>query len=601
MILDALVEKTEAHLVGQIARGYLSFREAFDEITRRAPDRFRKKDWAGAHQDVVDRIEIYKQKVDRCVSTLQGWRENEPRPPSVEAAVKDAFLRRIETRPDTELAKTFFNSVIRRVLSTVGVNPDAEFVDEDFGVLGGSRESCEVCSSFPARETIGETLRNLLESYREELRFSDLDCDVELTSAVVNTRVSTMAGRCRFLGIEALSPVFYQNQAAYIIGTILLDKGSVPLVLAVAHDKRGVYVDAVLMSEVEVSILLSFTRSYFRVLADDPRRIVRFLKGILPAKPISELYTAIGFHKHGKAELFRELQRHLNQTTEKFHVALGERGMVMAVFTMPSFDVVFKVIRDHFDYPKTTNARKVMDKYGLVFRHDRAGRLVEAQEFEHLAVDRRRFTDNLLAYLGRHARRNVHIESESVVLRHVYTERQIIPLDVYLQQAEAGAAREAVRDYGRAIKELAFTNIFPGDLFMKNFGVTRHGRVVFYDYDELCLITECRFRRIPEAREPESEMASTPWFFVDENDVFPEEFPSFLGLPGDLMAVFEKEHGELFSVEFWLQVQSDLKAGKHISLFPYARSSRLPRFPGKRPCTPPGRKRSHGASGGRPA
>ncbi len=597
--MDASVAQIEEKLVERIVRGYLSFREEFDAITRSAPDRFRRKDWTGAHQDVVDRIEIYKREVDRCVSALQAWLENGTETPLAVPAIKNAYLTRIEIRHDAELAKTFFNSVIRRVLATVGVDPDAEFVDEDFGILAGSRQGCEVCISFPARGTIGETLRNLLESYREELRFSDLDCDVELTSAVVNTRVSAMAGRCRFLGIEALAPVFYQNQAAYIIGTILLDKGSVPLVLAVLHDDRGVYVDAVLMNEEEVSILFSFTRSYFRVLAEDPRRTVRFLKGILPAKPISELYTAIGFHKHGKAELFRELQRHLNQTTEKFHIALGEKGMVMAVFTMPSFDVVFKVIRDQFDYPKTTNPGKVMEKYGLVFRHDRAGRLVEAQEFEHLAIDRRRFTDNLLAYLSRHARKNVHIESESVVLRHVYTERQIVPLDVYLHEAEPCAAREAVRDYGRAIKELAFTNIFPGDLFMKNFGVTRHGRVVFYDYDELCLITECRFRRIPEAREPESEMASAPWFFVDENDVFPEEFPSFLGLPGNLMSVFEKEHGELFSVEFWLKVQSDLEAGKHINLVPYGESSRLPHFPARRPCTPPGR-RSHRASGGRP-
>jgi isocitrate dehydrogenase kinase/phosphatase len=258
--------------------------------------------------------------------------------------------------------------------------------------------------------------------------------------------------------------------------------------------------------------------------------------------------------------------------------------MVMAVFTMPSFDVVFKVIRDRFDYPKSTNARKVMDKYGLVFRHDRAGRLVEAQEFEYLQIDRRRFTDNLLAYLTRHARRNVRVDDKWVVLRHVYTERQILPLDVYLHQAVAGAAREAVRDYGRAIKELAFTNIFAGDLFMKNFGVTRHGRVVFYDYDELCLLTECRFRRIPEAREPESELAPTPWFFVDENDVFPEEFSSFLGLPQDLMAVFEKEHGELFSVDFWRNVQSELKAGKIFNLVPYTESSRLPRFGSEPPC-----------------
>jgi len=584
-------KKKTWELADRVLEEYGSFRDAFDDITRRAADRFDHKDWSGAHGDVVERIEIYKHHVDRAVSDLTDKMAADGNGPAPDPSIKRTYLAAVENRPDAELAKTFFNSVIRRVLATVGVNPTAEFVDADFGILTGNRDGCEVCNSFPVYGTIGETLRNLLESYRKELRFSDLDCDVELTSAAVNTRISTMAGRCRFLGIEALKPVFYQNQAAYIVGSILLDVGSIPLVLAVVHDERGVFVDAVLMNEAEVSILFSFTRSYFRVLADDPRRIVRFLKGLLPAKPISELYTVIGFYKHGKAALFREFQRHLGQTTERFHVAPGERGMVMAVFTMPSFDVVFKVIRDRFDYPKSTNARKVMDKYGLVFRHDRAGRLVEAQEFESLQIDRRRFTDNLLAYLTRHARRNVRVDDRWVVLRHVYTERQILPLDVYLHQADAGAAREAVRDYGRAIKELALTNIFAGDLFKKNFGVTRHGRVVFYDYDELCLLTECRFRRIPEAREPESELAPTPWFFVDENDVFPEEFPSFLGLPQDLMAVFEKEHGELFSVDFWRNVQSELKAGKILQRVPYTESSRLPRFGSEPPCRKSGQNR----------
>ena len=545
----------------------------------------------------MERIEIYKQHVDQSVADILSRLENEREPSAAAAGIKTAYRAKSDARPDAELAKTFFNSVIRRVLSTVGVNPAAEFVDADFGIVTASRQECEICRSFPAQGTIGETLRALIESHHEELRFSDLDCDVELTSAAVNTRISTKAGRCRFLGIEALQTVFYQNQAAYIIGTILLDIGSIPLVLAVRHNERGIYVDAVLMTEVEVSILFSFTRSYFRVLAEEPRRIVRFLKGLLPAKPISELYTAIGFHKHGKAELFRELQRHLNQTTERFHVAPGEKGMVMAVFTMPSFDVVFKVIRDQFDYPKSTNARQVMEKYGLVFRHDRAGRLVEAQEFESLEIDRDRFTEDLLSYLTRHAGQNVRIEPESVVLRHVYTERQIVPLDVYLHRADVGAAREAVRDYGRAIRELAFTNIFPGDLFMKNFGVTRHGRVVFYDYDELCLITECQFRRIPEAREPESEMAAHPWFFVDDNDVFPEEFPSFLGLPAHLMALFEKEHGDLFTVDFWRKVKSDLEAGTIINLMPYSESSRLPRFPSGKPCAPPVSRARNAATG----
>ncbi|MCF8079340.1 MAG: bifunctional isocitrate dehydrogenase kinase/phosphatase [Desulfobacterales bacterium] len=576
----------------RIFGGYLSYRKAFGRITRSAPARFHQRDWVGAHEDVIKRIEVYKSRVEHCVKALLALLEHEGLRPRTDPALKRRYLEKIRLRDDEELAKTFYNSVIRRVLETVGVDPAAEFVDADFRDPLQAASAGKSTLAFPMKGTIREALKEVIEQYRRELSLSDPESDVDLLSAAVNTRISTRAAGSRIRGIETLKPVFYHNKAAYIIGRILLEKTSIPLVLPICSDERGIYVDAVLMTEVEVSILFSFTRTYFRVEVEtaSPSSIIRFLKELMPKKPVSELYTAIGFHKHGKAELFRELQRHLAGTREKFHLAPGERGMVMAVFTMPSFDVVFKVIRDRFEYPKSTNPRHVKDRYGLVFRHDRAGRLVEAQEFEHLQIDRRRFSEDLLSFLGRNARRYVKIESDWVELRHVYTERQIVPLDVYLQQADSGTAREAVRDYGNAIKELAYTNIFPGDLFMKNFGLTRHGRVVFYDYDELCLLTDCRFRRIPEAREPESELAREPWFFVDENDVFPEEFPSFIGLPEPLMAIFEKEHGELFTVDFWKQVQADLKAGKLFNLFPYPESCRLPRFPAERQSRPPWKK-----------
>lgn len=587
--MDKRTQQLKEEMVETIFGNYLSYRKAFDRITRTAPDRFRQRDWSGAHADVIRRIEAYNSRVERCVKEALALLDDEGLRPKADPALKQRYLEKIRLRADEELAKTFFNSVIRRVLNIVGVDPAAEFVDTDFREPLQAASAGKSTLAFPMKETICETLKEVIEHYRRELSLSDPECDVELLSAAVNTRISTRAAGSRIQGIETLEPVFYHNKAAYIIGRILLGKTAIPLVLPICSDQRGICVDAVLMTEVEVSILFSFTRTYFRVEVETaaPSSIIRFLKELMPKKPVSELYTAIGFHKHGKAELFRELQRHLAGTKEKFHLAPGERGMVMAVFTMPSFDVVFKVIRDRFEYPKSTNPSHVRDRYGLVFRHDRAGRLMEAQEFEHLQIDRRRFSEDLLSFLGRNARRYVKIESDWVEIRHVYTERQIVPLDVYLQQAAAGAAREAVRDYGNAIKELAYTNIFPGDLFMKNFGVTRHGRVVFYDYDELCLLTECRFRRIPEAREPESEIARGPWFFVDENDVFPEEFSSFLGLPEPLTAIFVKEHGELFSVDFWRQVQADLKAGKVFNLFPYPESCRLPRFPAKRRGRPP--------------
>jgi len=245
------------------------------------------------------------------------------------------------------------------------------------------------------------------------------------------------------------------------------------------------------------------------------------------------------------------------------------------VFTLPGFDVVFKIIRDRFPFPKQTTRRQIMAKYRLVFRHDRAGRLVDAQEFEQLRFDRDRFSDALLAELEAEATRAVSIDHESVTLHHVYVERRVIPLDIYVREANPVKARAAIVDYGRAIKNLAATNIFPGDMLLKNFGMTRTGRVVFYDYDEITELTRCKFREMPDTDDPNDEMSATPWFGVGDDDVFPEEFTRFLGLREELRDVFDYHHSDLFGVRFWQRTQERVKSGETIEVFPYERHRRL--------------------------
>jgi isocitrate dehydrogenase kinase/phosphatase len=262
-------------------------------------------------------------------------------------------------------------------------------------------------------------------------------------------------------------------------------------------------------------------------------------------------------------------------TADRFEPAWGEKGMVMAVFTLPSFNVVFKIIKDRFPYPKTTTRQEVRAKYQLVFKHDRAGRLIDAQEFEHLEFDRARFDEGLLAELLADAAGSVSVQGDRVVIRHLYTERRVTPLNLYVRQAPQAAAREAVLDYGRAIKDLAATNIFPGDLLLKNFGVTRHGRVIFYDYDELCALTDCRFRDLPQAASHDEELSAEPWYYVDDDDIFPEEFLQFLGFPPPLRALFLEAHGDLLTADFWRGMQARLRAGEIVDIFPYKPARRL--------------------------
>jgi len=344
---------------------------------------------------------------------------------------------------------------------------------------------------------------------------------------------------------------------------------------ALLNSPAGMVVDAVLLDEKEVSILFSFTRSYFHVNVGRPAELVSFLKSIMPRKRVAELYISIGYNKHGKSELYCDLLQHLDSSKEKFEIAKGERGMVMEVFTMPDYDVVFKVIKDRFPPSKNTTREEVMAKYYLVFKHDRAGRLVDAQEFEHLQFDRNRFSEDLLEQLQSVAGGSVEVDDDQVVIKHAYVERRVTPLNIYLSEADEIKGRAAIIDYGQAIKDLAATNIFPGDMLLKNFGVTRHGRVVFYDYDELSFLSDCNFRVMPPSRSYEEELSDEPWFNVGENDIFPEEFSYFLGLKGELKDLFLQEHSDLFEMDFWHQIQTRINARTIMDIFPYEQSKRL--------------------------
>jgi len=355
-------------------------------------------------------------------------------------------------------------------------------------------------------------------------------------------------------------------------------KGSAPLpfALCLRHEKeRRTHLDAVLIGETDLAILFSFTRAYFRVNTECPYELVRSLRELMPRKRLIDLYNAIGYHRHGKTEFYRDFVRHLGRSSDRFVVAEGTRGMVMLVFTLPSYDVVFKLIKDHFDYPKESTRAEVMRRYRLVFEHDRAGRLVEAHEFEHLRIARDRFDPALLDELLRDAGSIVRLEGDDVVIAHAYVERRIRPLNLFFLEADEKAVAAAARDYGRSIKDLAASNIFPGDVLTKNFGVTRRGRVVFYDYDELCFLTDCNFRDLPLATTYEEEIAAEPWFSVRENDIFPEEFPQFLSLPGPARASLFERHGDLFSAAFWRCMQEKLRSGEIPEVFPYRAERRL--------------------------
>ena len=550
--------------------GFDTGRHAFTTLTERARERFERREWLQVQQDSVARLALYEQFVSRTVVALTALLGPPESARGVWTGVRAAFLRLVQGRGDAELAFTFFSSTARRLFGTVGVNAELEFLH----AVPGPVPTESVTRRIPWRGSLAALTGDVLDTGEFTVAWDDRDRDCRL----VAEQIAATVDPATIQGAEMVNAVFFRNKGAYLVGRLLLAGGTrTPLVLALLNEEGqgGVTVDAVLLTEDDVSVVFSYTRSYFSVAAESPRALVGFLREVLPHKPVADLYIAIGHHKRAKTEIYRALLRLQRVTSDAFDFVPGAHGMVMIVFAMPSAEQVFKVLRDHFAYPKSITREQVMGKYQLVFEHDRAGRLVDAQEFRFLEFERRRFSARLLAELETGARESVDVRRDTVVVRHVYTERRVTPLDVFLRTASVDDAVRAVLDYGAAVKDLAATNIFPGDLLLKNFGVTRHGRVVFYDYDEICYMTECNFRQIPPPRYPEDEWSAEPWYSVAPNDIFPEEFATFLLQKPQVREIMMQLHKEMFDANYWKMLQSNIKVGVFEDVYPYRRKKRF--------------------------
>jgi isocitrate dehydrogenase kinase/phosphatase len=580
---EGLTDSRLAALCAEAARrAFVDYQTRFHAITRRARERFMSRDWSGTYGDAAERLHLYNVVMDVLTSEVRDLMRDRIGERAIWTAIKAVYSSLIAQSSSWEIAESFFNSLTRRLFTTSGVDQAIEFVDTDFDAPPTTRLDDEV-----SRVHSGGSMAELLVAalcdpgaggFARE-HWENLQASVELASARIEAELPHADSSTSSVSLQMIPRGFFRGRGAYFVGRVIRSgehDACMPLALCLRHPRGGgITLDAVLLGESDLAVLFSYTRAYFRVEMDCPYELVRYLRQLMPRKRLVDLYNAIGFHRHGKTELYRDFVAHLRTSTDRFVVAEGTRGMVMLVFTLPSYDLVFKLIRDHFDFPKEGGPDEVMQKYRLVFEHDRAGRLIEAHEFEHLRLARDRFDPELLEQLKKHAGATVRFEGQDVILEHVYLERRVRPLNLFLNDAGQEAASAAARDYGQAIKDLAASNIFPGDLLTKNFGVTRHGRVVFYDYDELRFLIDCNFRDMPQATTPEQEMAAEPWFSVRENDIFPEEFPQFLSLPGPARASLLERHADLFRAAFWRGMQEELRTGQLPEVFPYREEARL--------------------------
>jgi len=564
-----------------ILDGFDKHYRLFRQVSAAAKQHFESGDWKAAQAEARDRIAFYDKRVDECVRILEDDYDDSDLTDDVWREVKLHYIGLLTDHKQPELAETFFNSVCCKMLHRAYFHNDFIFVRPAISTEYIENEEATPTYRvyYPDKDGLRYTLRRIVTNFQLQRPFADLDRDVGYVEDRLLKIFGTDAQEPNHQ-IQVLASLFYRNKGAYIVGKRINGNRQFPFIVPILHNRKGELVlDTVIFDPVLITVLFSFTRAYFMVDMEVPSAYVQFLRSMMPYKPRSEIYTIIGLQKLGKTLFYRDYLHHLRHSSDRFEIAPGIRGLVMVVFALPSFPYVFKVIKDSFPPPKETTKEIVKEKYTLVKNHDRVGRMADTLEYSDVAFPRARFDDELLAELKQVAPSIVEEEDDQIIIKHLYIERRMVPLNIWLGNAEKAGDDEAiehgVREYGNAIRELVGVNIFPGDMLYKNFGVTRHGRVVFYDYDEIEYITDCNFRAIPTPRNEEEEMSAEPWYPIGKNDVFPEQLGTFLLGNPKVKKYFMRYHAELLTPEFWQSRKKRIMEGHIDDVFPYPQELRF--------------------------
>ena len=564
----------------EVLKHFVIYREMFKNITDKAQSRFEQQQWTEIQEAAVARIDLYEKQSQVAADELLCILGETVAEKSLWCEAKRCYIGLLHQRDDFELAETFYNSIYCKVFRHKQLTNEHMFIHTS---MPGREISSGVSiyRTYRMQDGLVALIKNMLVDYSFDVPWENKKRDICNLVRYIQKNIPFGAVGHELVTVDVVRSVFFRNKGAYLVGRINLPEEEVPFVIPILNDSGRVYVDTAISDQNQVSIIFSFTRAYFMVDVDVPSEFVRFLQSLIPMKSRGELYTSIGFYKQGKAEFYRDFIAHMDNSDDLFIIAPGIKGMVMSVFTLGSLPVVFKIIKDRFSSSKQITRAMVHERYQLVKRHDRVGRMADTQEFENLVFPRDRFSPELLKEVEMVAKSALVINAETVTIKHLWTERRMTPLNIYideaLQQNDEVAVFHAINEYGKAIKQLAAANIFAGDMLFKNFGVTRHARVVFYDYDEILYLTDCNFRKIPEAMYPEQEMSAEPWYSIAPNDVFPEEFSILTACNYQVRKIFNELHGDLLGIAFWQDMQRQVSAGNIVDIFPYRQLQRFPR------------------------
>ena len=557
-----------------ILQGFDAQYGRFLEVTSGAQQRFEQADWHAVQQAMKNRIHLYDHHVGLVVEQLRCITNGQSTDAEFLLRVKEHYTRLLPDYPRFEIAESFFNSVYCRLFDHRSLTPERLFIFSSQPERRFRTIPRPLAKDFYPEHGWEALLMRVISDLPLRLRWQNKSRDIHYIIRHLTETLGT--DNLAESHLQVANELFYRNKAAWLVGKLITPSGTLPFLLPIHQTDDGeLFIDTCLTTTAEASIVFGFARSYFMVYAPLPAALVEWLREILPGKTTAELYMAIGCQKHAKTESYREYLVYLQGCNEQFIEAPGIRGMVMLVFTLPGFDRVFKVIKDKFAPQKEMSAAHVRACYQLVKEHDRVGRMADTQEFENFVLEKRHISPALMELLLQEAAEKITDLGEQIVIRHLYIERRMVPLNIWLEQVEGQQLRDAIEEYGNAIRQLAAANIFPGDMLFKNFGVTRHGRVVFYDYDEICYMTEVNFRDIPPPRYPEDELASEPWYSVSPGDVFPEEFRHWLCADPRIGPLFEEMHADLFRADYWRALQNRIREGHVEDVYAYRRRQRF--------------------------
>jgi isocitrate dehydrogenase kinase/phosphatase len=566
-----------ARLIAEaILDGFNKHYRIFREVGRAAKKHFELAEWSATQLSSRERIDFYDERVSECVERL----ENEFHANSISDLVwlqaKQHYITLMNNHKQPECAETFFNSVTCKILHRTYFNNSFIFVRPAVATDYMDADPPSYRCYYPEKKGLRDTLNKIVADFGLQRPFANIQRDIRNVMSAWRKALPRPFELLPDYQIQMLGSLFYRNKGAYAVGKMINGSVEYPFVIPILHDKQGkLYLDTILLDQQLLMLLFSANRAYFLVDMEAPAAYVQFMRSMLPNKPKAELYTILGLQKHGKSLFYRDFLHHLRHSNDDFIVAPGIKGLVMTVFTLPSYPYVFKIIKDVFAPPKEVDRKTVIAKYLLVKHHDRVGRMSDTLEYSEVAFPKNRFSQALIEELRKQAPSSIEETPDVIIVKHLYVERRLIPLNIYLDHASDEQRRHAINEYGIALKQLAAANIFAGDLLFKNFGVTRYGRVVFYDYDELDYLTNCNFRKIPEPRNEEEEMSSTPWYTVGQHDIFPEEFDTFLLTDPKVRKIFMELHADLLDANYWKGIQDRIKAGHVEDVFPYPQSMRF--------------------------